>query len=63
MLGRVVDGAVPARTDAGRVTVYTPVGLPWQDLAFFRAACEAALRDGVGVGFRFPSRPEDEGDA
>ncbi|WP_086565137.1 ornithine cyclodeaminase family protein [Streptomyces africanus] len=63
VLGRVVEGTVPARTDAGQVTVYTPVGLPWQDLALSWAAYEAALRDGVGVGFRFPSRPEDEGEA
>ncbi|MDQ0746216.1 alanine dehydrogenase [Streptomyces africanus] len=63
VLGRVVDGTVPARAHAGQVTVYTPVGLPWQDLALSWAAYEAALRDGVGVGFRFHSRPEDEGDA
>ncbi|UOB15074.1 ornithine cyclodeaminase family protein [Streptomyces sp. HP-A2021] len=63
VLGRVVDGTVPARTDAGQVTVYTPVGLPWQDLALSWAAYEAALRDGVGVGFRFHARPQDEGDA
>ncbi|MFJ4980773.1 ornithine cyclodeaminase family protein [Streptomyces coeruleorubidus] len=63
VLGRIIDGTVPARTDAGQVTVYTPVGLPWQDLALSWAAYQAALRDGVGVGFRFHSRPEDEGDA
>lgn len=63
VLGRVVDGTVPARTEAGQVTVYTPVGLPWQDLALSWAAYEAALRDGVGVGFRFHSPPQDEGDA
>ncbi|MDQ1021922.1 ornithine cyclodeaminase family protein [Streptomyces afghaniensis] len=61
VLGRVIDGTVPARTDAGQVTVYTPVGLPWQDLTLSWAAYEAALRDGAGVGFRFHSRPKDEG--
>jgi ornithine cyclodeaminase len=59
-LGRIIDGTVPARTDAGQVTVYTPVGLPWQDLALSWAAYQAALRDGVGVGFRFHARPKDE---
>ncbi|MGK5696482.1 ornithine cyclodeaminase family protein [Streptomyces sp. URMC 128] len=63
VLGRVVDGTVPARTDDGQVTVYTPVGLPWQDLALSWAAYEAALRDGIGVGFRFHSRPQDGGHA
>jgi ornithine cyclodeaminase len=60
VLGRIIDGTVPARTDAGQVTVYTPVGLPWQDLALSWAAYQAALRDGVGVDFRFPARPGDE---
>ncbi|MEU6183625.1 ornithine cyclodeaminase family protein [Streptomyces coeruleorubidus] len=63
VLGRIIDGTVPARTDAEQVTVYTPVGLPWQDLALSWATYQAALRDGVGVGFRFHSRPKDEGDA
>ncbi|MFD6170148.1 ornithine cyclodeaminase family protein [Streptomyces coeruleorubidus] len=63
VLGRIIDGTVPARTDAEQVTVYTPVGLPWQDLALSWAAYQTALRDGVGVGFRFHSRPKDEGDA
>jgi ornithine cyclodeaminase len=63
VLGRIIDGTVAARTDAGQVTVYTPVGLPWQDLALSWAAYQAALRDGAGVGFRFHSRPEEEGDA
>ncbi|MET9685803.1 ornithine cyclodeaminase family protein [Streptomyces coeruleorubidus] len=63
VLGRIIDGTVPARTDAGQVTVYTPVGLPWQDLALSWAAYQAALRDGVGTGFRFHARPQDEGDA
>ncbi|MFF8234681.1 ornithine cyclodeaminase family protein [Streptomyces caelestis] len=63
VLGRIIDGTVPARTDAEQVTVYTPVGLPWQDLALSWAAYQAALRDGVGVDFRFHSRPKDEGGA
>ncbi|MFF9803717.1 ornithine cyclodeaminase family protein [Streptomyces coeruleorubidus] len=63
VLGRIIDGTVPARTDTEQVTVYTPVGLPWQDLALSWAAYQTALRDGVGVGFRFHSRPKDEGDA
>ncbi|GAP52539.1 ornithine cyclodeaminase family protein [Streptomyces azureus] len=59
VLGRIIDGTAPARTDAEQVTVYTPVGLPWQDLALSWAAYQAALRDGVGVDFRFHSRPKD----
>ncbi|MER7405844.1 ornithine cyclodeaminase family protein [Streptomyces sp. NPDC000070] len=63
VLGRIIDGTVPARTDTEQVTVYTPVGLPWQDLALSWAAYQAALRDGVGTGFRFHQHPNDEGDA
>lgn len=60
VLGQVVEGTVPARTDADQVTVYTPVGLPWQDLVLSWAAYRAALRDGVGVDFPFHPRPEGE---
>ncbi|OUD01611.1 ornithine cyclodeaminase family protein [Streptomyces swartbergensis] len=63
VLGRIIDGTVPARTDVEQVTVYTPVGLPWQDLALSWAAYQAALRDGAGVDFRFHSWPKDQGDA
>ncbi len=59
VLGQIIEGAVPARTNAEQVTVYSPVGLPWQDLALSWAAYQAP-RQG-GVEFQFHSRPEDVG--
>jgi ornithine cyclodeaminase len=37
-LSDVLRGTVPGRTSDSQVTVYTPVGLPWQDLALAWAA-------------------------
>ncbi|MDH6623986.1 alanine dehydrogenase [Streptomyces sp. LBL] len=61
LLGQIIDGTVPARTDAEQVTVYTPVGLPWQDLALSWAAYQAALHHGVGVDFQFHPHSKGEG--
>ncbi|WP_019634305.1 ornithine cyclodeaminase family protein [Actinomadura atramentaria] len=46
VLGDVLRGPAPGRRSAGEVTVYAPVGLPWQDLAL---AWEAYGRAGEGV--------------
>ncbi|MEU3659172.1 ornithine cyclodeaminase family protein [Streptomyces sp. NPDC032940] len=59
VLGQIIDGTVPARTDAEEVTVYSPVGLPWQDLALSWAAYRSARQDGAGVEFPFHSRPQE----
>ncbi|GGZ05779.1 ornithine cyclodeaminase family protein [Streptomyces nitrosporeus] len=60
-LGQIIEGTAPARTSAEQVTVYTPVGLPWQDLALSWAAYQAALQHGVGVDFQFHPYSKNEG--
>ncbi|MCO5974330.1 ornithine cyclodeaminase family protein [Actinoallomurus soli] len=42
VLADVLRGVAPGRTDPSEVTVYAPVGLPWQDLALSWAAYRAA---------------------
>ncbi|MFL6053484.1 MAG: hypothetical protein ACJ72W_11280 [Actinoallomurus sp.] len=42
VISDVMRGAVEGRTGASEVTVYAPVGLPWQDLALSWAAYRAA---------------------
>lgn len=49
----VLRGAVPARISDTEVTVYTPVGLPWQDLALAWAAYRQARAEGAGREFDF----------
>jgi ornithine cyclodeaminase len=49
----VLRGAVPGRTSDEEVTVYTPVGLPWQDLALAWAAYRQAQAAGAGREFDF----------
>ncbi len=61
LLGQIIEGTVPARADAEQVTVYTPVGLPWQDLALSWAAYQAALQHRVGVDFQFHPHSKGEG--
>ena len=52
-LGEVLRGTVPGRrTDAER-TVYTPVGLPWQDLALAWTAYQEGRRTGRGREYDF----------
>jgi ornithine cyclodeaminase len=41
-LSQVLRGTVPGRTADADVTIYTPVGLPWQDLALAWAAYQQA---------------------
>ncbi|MFA1539045.1 ornithine cyclodeaminase family protein [Actinomadura monticuli] len=49
----LLRGQVPARVKGGEVTVYAPVGLPWQDLAVSWAAYRAARAAGAGAEFDF----------
>ncbi|TDC90512.1 ornithine cyclodeaminase family protein [Actinomadura sp. 7K507] len=49
----LLRGQVPGRVKGGEVTVYAPVGLPWQDLAVSWCAYEAARAAGAGVEFDF----------
>jgi ornithine cyclodeaminase/alanine dehydrogenase-like protein (mu-crystallin family) len=45
-LGEILRAQHPGRTDADQITVYAPVGLPWQDLALaWNAYREAERRD------------------
>jgi ornithine cyclodeaminase len=48
-LGQVLAGASPGRVGRDEVTVYAPVGLPWQDLALAWIAYQAAIAGGRGV--------------
>jgi alanine dehydrogenase len=50
VISDVVRGAVEGRTGPSEVTVYAPVGLPWQDLALSWAAYRAA-RSGTRFDF------------
>jgi ornithine cyclodeaminase len=52
-LGDLLRGQVPGRVRAKEITVYAPVGLPWQDLAVSWTAYRAALEAGVGGDFDF----------
>lgn len=54
-LGEVLRGAVPGRRDDDERTVYSPVGLPWQDLALAWTAYRRALATGIGREFDFLS--------
>ncbi|NEA99467.1 ornithine cyclodeaminase family protein [Streptomyces sp. SID13726] len=47
-LAEVLRGEHPGRTRDTDRTVYSPVGLPWQDLALAWTAYERAEREGVG---------------
>jgi alanine dehydrogenase len=49
-LGGVLTGSATGRTADEEVTVYAPVGLPWQDLALSWAAYRAAR---AGTRFDF----------
>ncbi|TWD81436.1 ornithine cyclodeaminase [Kribbella amoyensis] len=47
-LGEVLTEAVPGRRSPSEVTVYAPVGLPWQDLALAWPVYQAAVATGTG---------------
>src|SRR5580704_13733332 len=48
-LGQVLAGAHPGRRGRDELTVYAPVGLPWQDLAAAWIVYQAAVAQGRGV--------------
>ncbi|ONI67021.1 ornithine cyclodeaminase [Kribbella sp. ALI-6-A] len=54
-LGEVLSNAKPGRESAAQVTVYAPVGLPWQDLAIAWPVYQAARATGVGRTIDFLS--------
>lgn len=54
-LAQVLQGQVPGRRGADEITIYAPVGLPWQDLALTWAAYRRALDSRTGVEFDFLS--------
>ncbi|WP_067488583.1 ornithine cyclodeaminase family protein [Actinomadura hibisca] len=47
----LLRGQVPGRVREREITVYAPVGLPWQDLALAWTAYRAAAEAGVGTEF------------
>lgn len=49
----VLRGTLPGRTSEADVTVYAPVGLPWQDLALAWTAYRQARAKGAGREFDF----------
>lgn len=52
-LAEVIQGAAPGRTRDDEITVYAPVGLPWQDLALSWVAYYQAARNATGVGLSY----------
>ncbi len=48
LLGQVLAGTHPGRSESSELTVYAPVGLPWQDLVAAWAVYQAASRPGHG---------------
>ena len=52
-LAQVLQGEVPGRRHADEITIYAPVGLPWQDLALTWLAYRRAVDSGTGVDFEF----------
>jgi ornithine cyclodeaminase len=54
-LAQVLQGQVPGRRGTDEITIYAPVGLPWQDLALTWVAYRRALDSGTGAEFDFLS--------
>lgn len=52
-IAQVLRGEIPARAGDDEISVYTPVGLPWQDLALAWLAYRRALETRTGLGFDF----------
>lgn len=52
-LGEILAGRDAGRTSEAEITVYTPVGLPWQDLAVSWIAYQRAVQTDVGQRFDF----------
>ncbi|MFC7327336.1 hypothetical protein [Marinactinospora rubrisoli] len=54
-MGEILRGERPGRVRADEITVYAPVGLPWQDLALAWPVYRAAVAAGAGVEIDFLS--------
>lgn len=52
-LAQVLQGQAPGRSGADEITIYAPVGLPWQDLMLTWMAYLRALDTGTGLSFDF----------
>jgi alanine dehydrogenase len=52
-LAEVLRGDAPGRRHPDEITVYAPVGLPWQDLALTWLAYRRARPSGAGLNFNF----------
>jgi ornithine cyclodeaminase len=52
-LSQVLHETIPGRRSDAELTIYTPVGLPWQDLALAWAAYSHAMAAGLGAEFDF----------
>jgi alanine dehydrogenase len=52
-LAQVLQSRCPARRSTDDITIYAPVGLPWQDLALAWMAYSRALDTGIGLEFDF----------
>ena len=52
-LSEVLSGTIPGRASPREVTVYTPVGLPWQDLVLAWTAYHQAQAASIGTEFDF----------
>ena len=52
-LGQVLNGDRAGREGSGQITVYAPVGLPWQDLALAWPVYQAATAAGSGLTVDF----------
>ncbi|MEU4091517.1 ornithine cyclodeaminase family protein [Streptomyces sp. NPDC026673] len=48
-LSEIIRGEAPARTHDAEITAYTPVGLPWQDLALTWLAYQQAEAQKIGA--------------
>jgi alanine dehydrogenase len=54
-LAGVLRGEIPGRRHEDEITIYAPVGLPWQDLALTWLAYRRAVDRGAGTDFEFLS--------
>ena len=50
-LSEVLTGRAAGRSTADEITVYAPVGLPWQDLAIAWPVYQAAKEHGATIDF------------
>ncbi len=52
-LSQILQGTVPGRHTDAHLTIYTPVGLPWQDLTLAWTAYSYARSTGIGHEYDF----------